>query len=126
MWVFSVLGFYSIACANRPGTNEIDPNTVMVRARVKKHLQNLQDRFPALAGSDILALPGRDYGYRLIVPKAVWADVLKALAEEQKWSNFKNEAAAHGADTGNAYVDALHDIWGVMYKLQRPGTARRK
>jgi hypothetical protein len=123
---FSVRGFYSIACANRPGTNEIDPNVMMVRARVKKHLQNLQDNFPTLAGTDILAWPGRDYGYRLIVPRAVWAEVLKELAEEQTWGNFKNEAAKHVAETGSAYVNALHEVWSVMYKLQRPGAARRK
>lgn len=55
----------------------------MVRARVKKHLQNLQEHFPALAGAEILAWPGRDYGFRLIVPKEVWIDVLSGLAEEQ-------------------------------------------
>jgi hypothetical protein len=97
----------------------------MVRARVKKHLQNLLDHFPVLAGAKILEWPGRDYGYRLIVPKAVWADVLKELAEEQTWSNFKNEAAVHGAETGSTYVNALHDVWSVMFKLQRSEVKRR-
>ena len=94
---------------------------VMVRARVRKHLTNLQRRFPSLARVKVVALPGRDYGYRLIVPKAVWVDVLKALAEEQTWSNFKNEAAAHSTETGSAYIKGLHDVWRVMYKLQSPG-----
>ena len=77
----------------------------MIRARVRKHLTNLQRLFPSLAGVKILALPGRDYGYRLIVPKDVWVEVLKGLAEEQTWSNFKDEAAAHEAETGSAYID---------------------
>lgn len=118
MWVFSKIGFYSIACANRPGTNEIDPNMVMVRARIKKHLQNLRDRFPSLAGVEILVWPGRDYGYRLIIPKAVWVDVLKELAEEQTWNNFKNEAAKNHGRTGANYTRALHEIWRVMFSLQ--------
>jgi hypothetical protein len=39
----------------------------MVRARVRKHLTNLKRRFAQLAETKILALPGRDYGFRLIV-----------------------------------------------------------
>jgi hypothetical protein len=97
----------------------------MVRVRVRKHLTNLQRRFTSLARVKIVALPGSDYGYRLIVPKTAWIDVLKALAEEQTWSNFKNEAAAQSEATGSAYVNALHEVWGVMQKLQRPTAARR-
>jgi hypothetical protein len=44
MWIFTRFGFYSIACANKSDTNEIDPNVVMVLARVKKHLKNLNNR----------------------------------------------------------------------------------
>jgi len=56
----------------------------------------------------------------------VLADVLNALAEEQTWSNFKNETAACGEETGRAYIGALHELWLVMCKLQRPGAARRE
>jgi hypothetical protein len=118
MWIFSVLGFFSVVCARNPVTGKIDPETVMIRARVKKHLRNLQNRFPSLAGVEILAWPERDYGFRLIVPKAVWVDALDALAQEKTWGNFKNEAAKHEAQTGSAYVNALHDVWSVMFQLQ--------
>jgi hypothetical protein len=120
VWVLTSIGFYSIACANKRGTREIDPEMVMIRARVRQHLLNLQKRFPALAIAKILALPGRDYRYRIVVPKATWVAVLKGLAEEQTWSNFKNQAARNATETGSAYVDTLHDVWGVMQRLQRP------
>lgn len=90
----------------------------MVRARVRKHLINLQRRFPSLVDTKILKLPGRDYGFRLIVPKVVWVAVLREMAEEQTWSNFKAEAAARKSDSGNAYVNKLHAVWWEMLQLQ--------
>ena len=125
MWVFTRFGFYSIACADKPGTKEIDPDTVMVRARVRKHLTNLQHRFQSLADTKILTLPGRDYGFRLILPKPVWVEVLKELAEEQRWSNFKSEATKNLAQAGAYYTRALHEVWEVMYGLQAPKQRRR-
>ena len=61
-------GFYSIACADKPGMSGINPDTLMVRARVRIHLSNLKRQFPSFANSKILSLPGRGYGFRLIVP----------------------------------------------------------
>jgi hypothetical protein len=90
MWIFVRYGFYSIASASKPD-GSIDGETVMVRARSKDHLQNLPDRFSALADAEIVAMPNRDYRYRLITPKRVWVPILAELAEEQDWSNFKNE-----------------------------------
>ena len=118
MWIFTRWGFYSIACANKPGSNEIDPDTVMVRARVRKHLMNLKKRFPTLANARIMAIPDRDYGYRLVVPKAVWVEVLAGLAEEQTWSNFKSEATSRMAQTDSAYIAKLHAVWWEMLQLQ--------
>src|SRR5689334_11725480 len=105
---------YSIACASKPdGT--IDPETVMVRARHKDHLQNLQKTFPVLAELKILSLPDRDYRYRIIVPKAIWIGVLSEMADEQTWSNFKNEATRYQGKRGADYVAALHDVWDIMF-----------
>jgi hypothetical protein len=102
----------------------------MIRAPRALHLRNLQERFPALAGTEILTLPDRDYRYRLIVSKDVWADALDALTREQDWANFKNEVARfNGRD---AYERALHEVWRAMHDLQleegaeeRSRTARR-
>jgi len=82
-------------------------------------LRSLQKRFPALAVGKILELPNRDYRYRLIIPKASWTAIIGELAQEQEWSNFKDEAAKYQGTSGRGYVRALHDVWAVMYRLQQ-------
>jgi hypothetical protein len=115
MWIFTRYGFFSVACA-RQANGSIDPNTVMIRARLLSHLTNLQKRFPELADKKVVTLPDRDYRHRLIVPKELWAEVLSALAREQDWSNFKDETARFGGH--DDYEHALHEVWSVMYDLQ--------
>lgn len=117
MWVFTRYGFYSIACASK-SDGSLDNQSVMVRARCIAHLRSLQERFPALAIGNILELPNRDYRYRLIIPKASWTAIVGELAQEQEWSNFKDEVAKYQGASGRGYVGALHDVWGVMHRLQ--------
>jgi hypothetical protein len=117
MWICSRLGFYSIACARNPD-GSLDSDTVMVRARRKAHLQNLQARFPAIVNLEIFTTPKNDYRYRLILAKSKWVTLLTELVMEQQWSNFKNEAARNQSLTGADYVDALHEIWTLMHQLQ--------
>jgi len=116
MWLFTRYGFYSIACAHRPD-GSLDAENVMVRARQVAHLKNLQKRFPVVASAEIFTWPDRDYRYRLIIAKAVWVEIVAELAQEQEWSNFKSEAARNQG-AGSDYVHALHQIWGVMSRLQ--------
>jgi hypothetical protein len=118
MWLFTRYGFFSIACG-RAADGSVDPQTIMIRGRRKAHLEALQSRFPAIAAVRIVTLVERDYRYRLIVAKTAWVAVMTALAEEQEWSNFKNEAARFRGSDGSAYVNALHRVWDVMYGLQR-------
>jgi hypothetical protein len=117
MWIFTRYGFYSIACARKPD-GSIDPQCIMVRARQVAHLKNLQKRFPALTPTEVFTWPDRDYRYRLIIPKTVWVEIVTELAREQEWSNFKNEVANNQGTVGSDYVHALHQIWGVMFRLQ--------
>ena len=122
MWIFTRYGFFSIACANKPGSGDIDPNVVMVRTRLKEHLLNLQERFKDanIAKLPIESSSHTDYRYRLVMPKAEWVLALSEMATEQTWRNFKNEAGlfARIHNLSRRYVDALHDIWDVMYRLQ--------
>jgi hypothetical protein len=120
-------GFFSIACADKPGRGrKIDPETVMVRARVRQHLKNLQNRFiksntlRSIARTPIEETLFTDYRYRLILPKAVWVQALGELAMEQSWRNFKNEAQKFERENNQStdYVDALHDIWAIMHRVQ--------
>lgn len=121
MWLFTKYGFYSAVCARHGDGSHgqpPDPNRIMVRARLRKHLKSLKDQFPDLLGEcEIKEFVGTDYAYRIFVDKADWTHVLVGLSEAMDYDNFKSAVArAHGHD---AYEHALHEIWSVMYELQK-------
>jgi len=123
MWIFTKYGFFSIVCA-RQGSGEhgqpVDPQRMMVRARVRQHLEALQRRFPELLGAcDIREFPATDYAFRMFVPKAVWSQVLAGLAEEMDYDNFKSEVTRYQGKMGKDYEHSLHEVWSVMYQLQK-------
>ena len=123
MWVFTKHGFYSAVCA-RQGDGKhgqpVDPNRIMVRARVREHLEALKKRFPNLLGQgEIREFVGTDYAYRLFVDKPAWSQVLAGLAEETDYDNFKSEVARHQGRAGAAYGRSLHEVWSVMNRLQK-------
>jgi hypothetical protein len=123
MWLFTKHGFYSAVCARQGdgGLGQpVDPERIMVRARVRSHLEALQDRFPDLLGDlAIREFPGSDYAFRIFVDKTVWSDVLVGLNEEMDYDNFKSEVARHHGRAGDAYGRSLHEVWLVMNGLQR-------
>ncbi len=125
MWVFTRYGFYSIACASKPD-GSLDGQSVMIRARCIDHLHSLQKRFPMLSAGEIHESQNRDYRYRLIVPKVSWISILSELAQEQEWSNFKDEAARYQGTPGMRYGRALHEVWAVMNGLQQDADSRNK
>jgi hypothetical protein len=123
MWVFTKHGFFSAVCA-RQGSGKhgqpIDPDRIMVRARVRGHLEALKQRFPDQLGRcDIQESAGTDYAFRLFVGKPAWAEVLAGLAEETDYDNFKSAVARHQGRAGASYEHALHDVWSVMHRLQK-------
>ena len=122
-WVFTRHGFFSVVCA-RQGDGKhgqlVDPDRIMVRARIRGHLEVLQGRFPdLLGGCDIHEYAGTDYAFRLFVQKDAWVGVLAGLAEETDYDNFKSEVARHQGRDGAAYERSLHEVWSVMNKLQK-------
>jgi len=122
MWIFTKHGFYSAVCA-RQGDGRygqaVDPNRIMVRARVHKHLDALKERFAGLLRDcEIQEFPGSDYAYRIFVDKPVWSQVLVGLNEELDYDNFKSEVADFQGDEGTAYEHSLHKVWSVMNRLQ--------
>ena len=122
MWLFTKYGFYSSVCA-RQGDGDhnqpVDPDRLMIRARVRDHLEGLQRRFPEqLSEIAISETPDTDYRYRMFVDKAVWTPMLVGLSEEMDYDNFKSEVARHQGSEGANYEHALHDVWSVMYQLQ--------
>ncbi len=123
MWIFTRYGFYSAVCARQgDGRREqpVNPNRIMVRCRVRQHLEALIARFPDwLAGCEIKEFLGTDYAFRIFVDKPLWSQVLVGLNEEMDYDNFKGEVAGFQGRDRSGYVHALHDVWAVMHHLQK-------
>lgn len=123
MWLFTKHGFYSAVCA-RQGSGKngepVDPGRIMVRARVRAHLEALKARFPELLrASEIQESSLTDYAFRIFVAKPVWSQVLSGLAEETDYDNFKDEVSRHQGKAGADYEHSLHKVWQTMNGLQR-------
>ncbi len=123
MWIFTRYGFFSVVSA-RQGDGKygqaIDPARVMVRARVRGHLESLKERFADLIGlCDIHEFIGTDYDFRIFIDKRVWSRVLSELAEETDYDNFESEVARYQGRAGAAYEHSLHEVWMVMHGLQK-------
>ena len=123
MWIFTKHGFFSAVCARQADGKHgepVDTNRIMVRARIRSHLEALKKRFPnPLGDCDIQESAGTDYAYRLFVPKSAWTQVVAGLAEETDYDNFKDEVAHHQGKEGAAYERSLHEVWSVMHRLQK-------
>ncbi len=119
MWLFTQYGFFSVVCARdlTGKTKGVDPKTLMVRARSRQHLESLIARFTELQGVEVAATENTDYRYRLVLPKAVWGRVVAELTAEIDYGNFKSQAYEKTGD--KQYSNALHDVWDVMYRLQK-------
>jgi hypothetical protein len=123
MWIFTKHGFFSAVRA-RHGDGKhgqpVDLGRIMVRARVRGHLDALKKRFPDLVGAcEIQESASTDYAYRLFLPKSAWVQVLAGLAEETDYDNFKSEVARHQGRAGAAYEHSLHEVWSVMHRFQK-------
>jgi hypothetical protein len=125
VWLFTKHGFFSVVCARLGDGKQgrpIDTARLMVRARVREHLEALKKRWPDHLGlCDIRTSAATDYAFRMFVDKQTWARVLAELALETDYDNFKSEVARHQGDAGLPYEHALHDVWSVMYRLQEKG-----
>ena len=123
MWLFTQYGFFSAVCA-RAGAGSrddaVDEGRVMVRARLRAHLEGLKLRFPEdLGGVEIIETPDADYRYRLFMVKSVWVKVVAVLSEELDYDNFKSKVGQNIDAVGGEYERSLHDVWDTMQRLQR-------
>ena len=120
MWLFTRLGFFSAVCARKGKggcSNEVDTDRIMVRARIKAHLEALIKAYPEqLCACKIHESSNSDYRCRIFVPKSLWAAVVGQLVMETDYDNFKS--ACKDAHAGGDYISALHRVWGTMYGLQ--------
>jgi hypothetical protein len=119
MWIFTKYGFFSAVCGRQQFgmSAEPDPNTVMIRARRRTHLENLKKRCSAeLGAATIHESQDTDYRYRIVVPKKSFVQVLDSLGQEMAYTNFKSEVGKNSGDPD--YLAALHEVWETMYGLQ--------
>jgi hypothetical protein len=108
MWVFTTHGFYSAVCDTSDSLGRLK-----VRARRKRHLENLKQRFGLK--DDIIETTDSDYRFRILLPKQEWVAICTALAEDITYENFKGAVRETG-DT--KYEKALHRVWSDMLALQ--------
>ena len=125
MWIFTKYGFYSAVCA-REGDGGHDQavatDRVMVRSRMREHLEALLSRFSdLLRDQEIRQFSGADYAFRIFVDKGTWSLVVAQLIEEMDYDNFKLEVAEFQCGDGGSYEHTLHEVWSVMYRLQKIG-----
>ena len=106
MWLFTPLGFYSVV------QHRDDPDTMLVRARVREDLERLRDDH--LPGAEVIEGAGTDYRFRVLVPRAAWEQAAAALARDVDYPNFKSEVAR--TDGGRARVYGR--VWEIMWDLQ--------
>ncbi len=122
MWLFTKYGFYSVVCARQEnGKGNTDPDHVMIRARLRSHLEALAERFPRELDYKIHESDDTDYAFRIFVWKGTWTNIAHQLANEIDYDNFK--AASHRQPVKSErdhlhYHRALGDVWGTMHDVQ--------
>ena len=124
MWLMTTIGMFSAVCPRTEDGRggQVETDRIMVRARVRSHIEALQERFGELGGAELIETPHADYRFRIIVDKTAWAEAVGQMIGEQDYDNFKNAADSLQGRSGTAYVHALHRVWNVMYELQRSST----
>ena len=122
MWLFLPASFLSVVAARhlKISGQPVDPDRLVVRARMRVHLDALQERhLDLLAGCAITEDRARDYRFRLLVGKPAFAEVMKREVLALVHTNFKSEVErVNGFDA--EYARACHRVWGEMLPLQEP------
>ncbi len=113
MWIASKFGFFSIVRKQAPA--DASPAVYHVRARLRADLENVLHA--ARLRNEIEEWPDADYRYRFIGSEADVAQLMACLAATLDYDNFKSKIGRTPDQKGK--LDAYHEIWSVMAKLQR-------
>ena len=123
MWLMTKYGFFSVVCA---WESEMDQtphaDLLMIRARRKAHLTNLQNRFKVLHDYAITETQNTDYPYRIFAAKADMAGVFMSLLNEMDYCNFKTEVHNALPDDGD-YQKFLMSVWSEGLYMQKSSTS---
>lgn len=124
MWLQTTLGWFSIVKAQK---SMMVPEGFYVRGRVRDDLVNLC-RFMGWPPTRIYESDRTDYRYRVVVSRDELQRLYGKLPELVDYGNFKYavEAMRSRRELGDSrasvlsvrYVDALHDVWRIGYRLQ--------
>ena len=103
MWLFCRLGFFS-------AVKDMGSDKLMIRARCVDDLRALQQAH-LTAKHQIVLTPDRDYPARIYVAKREWARIVKSLADELDYTNFKSSV---GVDKGLERARTYHKVWATL------------
>jgi hypothetical protein len=110
MWVMTKWGFYSAAQDKFNG----DSDALVIRARQRQDLLNLQEVIPRLTADDIIVTTDSDYKYRVCVTKSEWATALTSEINDLDYTNFKDAVKSYDKQRATTYLR----VWDVLYDLQ--------
>lgn len=115
MWIFSTKGFFSVV------ENKDDRNRVIIRARLRKDIDDLKYIFDSLKlRTTKIAINSRsDYHYRFTADRMDWITVMIRLMVGIHYTNFKD--AVFDTESGEMKEkrqDAYLKIWAIMCNLQ--------
>jgi hypothetical protein len=114
MWLITPVGFFSVV--RKP--TDIQSETLTVRSRVRADLEALKTQYLPELGA-IQESQVNDYRFRATAPQAAVAAAMAQLVENLDYANFKDEVKAR---QGPARARLYHQVWDVLYRLQRgPG-----
>jgi hypothetical protein len=106
VWVMTTRGFYSVV------QDDEDPDTLLVRARVRGDLERLGE---IIEGLELWHDPAADYAWRAPVARSEWAYALGVLAGEIDYRNFKEAVAER---QGEERASVYGQVWSALYWLQ--------
>ncbi len=98
-----------------------DSNLLMIRSRDRESLHSLGNDLNLDQGNVYESLPS-DYPFRIIVPKADYAQWCHDRAMGIDYVNFKAEASRH---RDSRFMDFLHRVWVAGSSLTDDATRRR-
>ena len=117
MWTFFENGTFYSAVVDRD-----DTDVMWVRSRDERSAKILAD----WAGVDVVVRENADYLYRVSLNRETWIEYVTVQMNSAKATNFKSEVGRNvEGETGRSFLDALHEVWGVMYGHQRREKMRK-
>lgn len=108
MWLITTIGFFSVV--QKP--DDIEADTLTVRARVKYDLQRLSayvDFETPIAVNYVT-----DYRYRVKVKRELFAEAMSKLVKDIDYDNFKD---AVKDEQGHYRAHVYSDVWAALYPM---------